>query len=409
MSFSSSGSASLSERAANSAAWARNSSGCEPEIARQPQRPAGLEGRGDRVRLDVEVVRVGVVEGGADVVPVVAQRGLDVLVGGDHDVGVRRAAGSSSSRKRSTGSSSATSGRLSASSSAAISASSRCSAASSAAGAISTRCALAQRALGERREPAQRLDLDVEQLDADRALLGRRVDVEQAAADRELAAVLDLVDALVAGRDELEDGLVEVEQLADLEREAVRAQLGVGHLLRQRDGGDDDDRGFLMRISPARRVDVVELAVGDVTFEDRVQRRDPQPDEVRRRGEVRLVGDAAARVEAHRPRAQPGAQVGGEVARGAVVAGHHHGRAAHVAVGDGRDQERPQRLRDERRRARLLEPSGVRVVLEVAEEGAEGHPLRVYEAAAPSPGRAPTPGGRTARAGRPTAAGVQRG
>ena len=62
---------------------------------------------------------------------------------------------------------------------------------------------VAERALGERRELAQRLDLDVEQVDAHRAVVGRRVDVEQLAADRELAAVLDLVDALVAHRDEL--------------------------------------------------------------------------------------------------------------------------------------------------------------------------------------------------------------
>ena len=262
----------------------------------------------------------------------------------------------SSSRKRSTGSSSATSGRLSSSSSAAISASSRCSAASSAAGAISTRFGLAERALGERREPAQRLDLDVEQLDADRALLGRGVDVEQAAADRELPAVLDLVDALVAGGDELEDRLVEVEQLADLEREAVRAQLGVGDLLGQRDGGDDDDRRLLAR----------------ARLEDAVQRGDAEADEVGRRREVRLVGDAAAGVEADGPRAQPRAQVGGEVAGRAVVAGDDHRRAPHVAVGDRGDQERPERLRDERRSARLLELRGVGVMLEMAEEGAEG-------------------------------------
>ena len=82
----------------------------------------------------------------------------------------------------------------------------------------------------------------VEQVDADGALLGRRVDVEQAAADGELAAVLDLVDALVARGDEVGGRLVEVEQVATAQREAVRAQLRVGHLLRQRDGGDDDDR-----------------------------------------------------------------------------------------------------------------------------------------------------------------------
>ncbi len=58
---------------------------------------------------------------------------------------------------------------------------------------------LAQRALRERREPAQRLDLDVEHVDPHGALLGRREHVEQPAAQRELAALLDLVDALVAG------------------------------------------------------------------------------------------------------------------------------------------------------------------------------------------------------------------
>ena len=45
-------------------------------------------------------------------------------------------------------------------------------------------------------------------------VLGRREDVEQAAADRELAAVLDLLDALVAGGDEVGGALVEVEQVA---------------------------------------------------------------------------------------------------------------------------------------------------------------------------------------------------
>ena len=147
---------------------------------------------------------------------------------------------------------------------------------------------LPQAALGEGGEPAQRLDLDVEQVDADRALLGRRVDVEQAAADRELAAVLDLVDALVAGGDELLGGLVEVEQVADAQHEAVRAQLRVRDLLAQRGGGDHDDRllGALGRVG------------------QRVERGDAQADEVRRRRQVRLVGDAAARVVADRAAAR---------------------------------------------------------------------------------------------------------
>ena len=71
----------------------------------------------------------------------------------------------------------------------------------------------------------------VEQVDADRALLGRREDVEDAAADRELAAVLDLLDALVARRDQLGGDLVEVQQLARAQRERVRAQRRVRDLL----------------------------------------------------------------------------------------------------------------------------------------------------------------------------------
>jgi hypothetical protein len=47
--------------------------------------------------------------------------------------------------------------------------------------------------VGDGREPAQRLDLVAEQVNPDRALLGGRVDVEQATADRELPPVLDLV------------------------------------------------------------------------------------------------------------------------------------------------------------------------------------------------------------------------
>ena len=105
---------------------------------------------------------------------------------------------------------------------------------------------LAERALGEGREPAQRLDPDVEQLDAAGAVLGRREDVEDLAADRELAAVVDLVDPLVARGDEVGGALVEVEQLADLENEAVRTELGVGDLLGQCDRGDDDDGRFIV-------------------------------------------------------------------------------------------------------------------------------------------------------------------
>ena len=223
----------------------------------EAERPAGAELGEDAVGLDVELVRVAVVERGAHVVPVVAQRGLGVLLGSeDHlrvvgqqveqvaEVVERQQLGDVGALLR--GVERGDLGQL----------------------AVLGRelgggrdldaLGIAERALRERGEPAQRLDLVVEQVDADRALLGRGVDVEQPAADGELAAVIDLVHAFVPGGDEVVRGLVEVEQVAHREAEAVRAQRGVGHLLRQRDGGDDDHRRLRARASgrgprPARR------------------------------------------------------------------------------------------------------------------------------------------------------------
>ena len=204
------------------------------------------------------------------------------------------------------------SGRSSAFSSAANSASSRYSCGELGGGCDLDHLGIAERALGERREPAQRLDLVAEQVDAHGPVLGRREQVEQAAADRELAAVLHLVDAFVAGRHEVGRGLVEIHQVPGAQREAVRAQRRVRDLLRQCDGADDDDRGMLAGV------------------EQRVERRDPLADEVGRRRQVRLVGDAARGVVADRPRRQPDAQAGGELARGTVVAGDDDRRAGSV-------------------------------------------------------------------------------
>jgi hypothetical protein len=134
-----------------------------------------------------------------------------------------------------------------------------------------------ERPLCERREAAQRLDLDVEQLDPDRALGRRAEDVEQAAADGELAALLDLPDALVAHIGERLGALIEVQQIADSEREGVRAQRGVRHLLGQCRCRYDKDR----------------RTGGAVCLEQRIERGDSQADEVRRRRQVGLVCDAA--------------------------------------------------------------------------------------------------------------------
>jgi hypothetical protein len=148
------------------------------------------------------VVGVGVVEGGADVLPVVGQRRLDLLLGGDDDLGVAR--GEVEERLEAVdgqelrdvravlgvlqggdlGELPVLGGQLGG-------------------GRDLDGVQLAQRALGEGREGAQGLDLDVEEVGADRAVLGGREDVQDAPAHGELAAVVDLVDALVAGGHEI--------------------------------------------------------------------------------------------------------------------------------------------------------------------------------------------------------------
>ncbi len=173
---------------------------------------------------------------------------------------------------------------------------------------------VSQRALRERREPAQRLDLHVEHVDPHRPLLGRRKHVQQAAPQRELPALLDLIDALVAGAHELRRALVEVEQLAHAQLERVRTQLRVGHLLRQRNRAHDHHRRLASGGLRAARA------------EQRVERRHAQTDQVRRRRQVGLVRHAARGVVADAPRREPRAQVGSQVARGAVVTDHHQRR-----------------------------------------------------------------------------------
>ncbi len=164
---------------------------------------------------------------------------------------------------------------------------------------------LSERALGEDREAPHRLDLVPEQLDADRLLLGRRIDVEDAPAERELSALLDLVGAVVAGVGEQERDVLQVDALALVERESLRSQLGVRDLFRESDRARDDHGG----------------RVGH-----RVHRRDPEPGQVRRRIQVGFEGGSARRIDAHRARRQEGLQVAGQVAGGAIVRrDHQHG------------------------------------------------------------------------------------
>jgi hypothetical protein len=319
---------------------------------REPYASAAVERGADLPRRDVEVMGVSVVEGGGDVLPEVGERRLDVLLGGEQHVGVahqveepvelldRQELGDVRPlglvlERRDLRELAVLGRQLSG-------------------GRDLDRLRLAQRALGERREPAQRLDLVAEEVDAHGALLGGGVEIEQPAPDRELAAVLDLLDALVPGRHQVLRRLLEVQELAHPQREAMRAQSGVGHLLAERDRADDDDRRLLVPFG-----------------EEGVERRDAQPDEVRRRDEVRLVGDPPRRVEANRSGRQPGAQVHGQVARGAVVAGHHQRRASWSLVEEGGDQVRAQRGGDVGTAAVARQCGGGRVVGGVVKEGSE--------------------------------------
>ena len=85
----------------------------------------------------------------------------------------------------------------------------------------------AERALRERRERADLLDLVAEELDAERLAPGRREDVDEPAADGELAALLDALDALVARRGEVLGERVEARA-----RRRLRTRSGAGRAAR---------------------------------------------------------------------------------------------------------------------------------------------------------------------------------
>ena len=183
---------------------------------------------------------------------------------------------------------------------------------------------LAEGALGEGREPANRLDLVSEQLEPGGALLGGREDVHDVAARRKLAALLDLVDPLVAGLHQELRGEGEVDLLTRREREPLRPKRRVRHRLRQRDGAGDHHGGL-----PRAGAD------------EGVERGDPQAHEVRRRRDVRGVAGPARWVVVDSPRSQVGAQLACEVAGADVVrSDNHHRRGAQRVriVGESGDQ-----------------------------------------------------------------------
>ena len=170
---------------------------------------------------------------------------------------------------------------------------------------------LPQRPLGEDRKAPHRLDLVAEELDPDRLLLGSRIDVEDPSADRELPALLDLVDPLVAGVGEQQRDVVEVDALAAVQRQRLGPLRRVRNLLGERDRTGDDHR---------RRIG------------QRVHGGDPQPGQVGRRVEVGLEGGPARRVEMDGPGREERLHVAGQVASGAVIGRDDQGRARGLGV-----------------------------------------------------------------------------
>ncbi len=98
-----------------------------------------------------------------------------------------------------------------------------------------------ERALVRDREPADLLDGVAPELDAQRVVLGRREDVEDPAADGELAAPLDHVDPDVRRPGEGLDDRVEVGLLAGHEPDRGEVSEALDNGLHDRTDGRDDD------------------------------------------------------------------------------------------------------------------------------------------------------------------------
>ena len=186
---------------------------------------------------------------------------------------------------------------------------------------------VAQRALREGRERRQALQAVAEELGPDRLAAGRREDVDEAAADRELAALLDGVGALVSGARQLAGQLVERPVLAEAELDRARPDGGRREALDEGVGRDGN-----------------QAARGE-----RVERPRPLSGEMRRRVEAGAVGGAARRHEGHGLAGQECGRRLGQRPGGVVVA-DEHGQAARLGLcarrPEGGHERAEQRLGD---------------------------------------------------------------
>ncbi len=200
-----------------------------------------------------------------------------------------------------------------------------------------------QLAAGRRPEPVQRLDgalvgdgegadlvdLVAEELHPDRVLLGRWEDVDDAAAHRELAALLDQVDAGVGGVDQPGDDLLEDGGRADpqLDRRQVAQTLDLrleDRTHRRHHHLDRSRRGVVAGVAQAAQH-------GQTTADRVAARAEPL---VRERLPARVVGDAG--------RVEQITELGDQLLGLPGGGGDREHRAP--SAGQAGDQERPQRL-----------------------------------------------------------------
>jgi hypothetical protein len=205
-----------------------------------------------------------------------------------------------------------------------------------------------QRALREGRVGAQRLDLVPQELEANRLAARGRVDVDDAAAHGELAALLRLLDALVARERELLDELLAPRRVALAKANGLGPGFGRRHTLGRADrGGADEPAGL----------------------ED-PERTGAFADEVRRRLEAAPPADSTRGEEADVLLAEKPARGLGCVARLGVVREDGDERPA-ALVEDRGEKEWDERLGHACSRGRRDELAEALALGELAGEGAE--------------------------------------
>ncbi len=206
-----------------------------------------------------------------------------------------------------------------------------------------------ERTLREGGERADRLDLVAEELDADRLAAGRGEDVDDAAADGELAAVVDALDACVPGERERLGERLDADLGAGAELDLDGTRGGRRHRLGERARGRADEA------APREHVERPRALAG----------------EVRRRLEARVPAHAAARQVADDVVAEePGGRLG-RVPRVRVLGEEADEPAAELLV-QRREHERQRRLgHADARRHRVGELAEALVVDELLDEGVE--------------------------------------